>query len=91
MSYYPVRCTKCRARRTLEKHPLHYVKPPRCKQCKGEMRLDEHRIAQHKKPATRRTDPGPVCHCAAAPARDGRNMPHRAGSLPTCVRYGVPF
>lgn len=48
MSYYPVRCTQCRKRRTLSKHPLDYVRTPRCSQCKGELRLDTHRITQHK-------------------------------------------
>jgi hypothetical protein len=101
--YFPARCSsaKCRRRRQLSKHPSEYARWPVCscwrwdKKAKKwyhpRLELDQHRIAQRKKPVSKRTDSGPTCKCAALPGRDGQNMPHRAGSVPSCVRRGVPF
>lgn len=90
---YACRCSnsRCRARRSLARHPHTYLRDPKCLLCGSLMRLDGHRQAQRTVPAKMRTDPGPTCKCPAAPGADGQNMPHRAGSLKQCERHRVPF
>lgn len=67
-----VRCRKCRARQTINKHPDAYVRPKRCWSCRStELVVDKYRDT--KREARRQT-----CTC------DGSWYPHRKGSVPLC-------
>lgn len=80
---YACRCSnsKCRARRTLQRHPLAYMRTPRCVICAAPMRLDGHRQAQRARLPKDRTDPAPVCGC------DGAHYPHRRGWVRLCMHF----
>lgn len=68
---YPCRCNRrdCQARRTLNKHPDAYKRPPRCHGCRhGTMYLDKYRKARGAK------DNPPVCY------DDCYHYPHRTNS-----------
>jgi len=69
---YQSRCGKCRARKTFNQDPAHYIERPKCA-CGGKFYVDRYRQsgAEGKKAE---------CRCGAFPwAID--NAPHRKGSF----------